>query len=929
MLYARLTPVRALVVFTRAQSLRTLPDELLAAKEEKERRQERDRARSGRSRSGGAAAAKAKKDAPPPGGLGWTATAVEQLADVTYRAYAEDFFRDLSAADIGGLLPRNEGPDSEVFRIPPTGRGYLQRWAEEDAAEAVRLEQQRAAQAASSRRKRALAAMGRNAAPDASAMVTVISPHGEKEEEVCHVCCEGTSVDGNNIVYCEQCNVPVHQLCYGVKTLPEGPWLCTPCAEGNKGAQCALCTVPGGALKPVRPATGAGAQKKQYAHLFCSQWIPETYVQDTEAMSPIEGVLAISKARQGLVCGVCNMRGGACIQCACGQCVAAFHPTCARSAQLRMEIISKGANLDQLELKAYCARHTKLKGDAEEGTATAAAAAAAAAGKAAAAQAAAIANGGGAAATAAGGTDPAAAAASGSGAAVAGSPGGSGSGNGVAAAVTAAPPAMSMLDACEPMEVGRLLGMALPLHGVTAAEAAAQMGVGEAQLASWLKSPAGSAAITTSARAWLKAAQSRRLEARAQAVAVAVRDKGKQQAAKLIAAGEVANGHGNGRVTPVVQVTPPAPEPAERLHPMTAMLFDRQDALPPHIEVGDATAERLRAASRLSAPLLAAHAAARGAAPGGAGEPGAAAATADVGAVPHGGRCAVCVVQRKGRCGTNTAPEKCLRRPLVVQQPAVPAMGTLPAGAPVVTGSSGADAGVGWGAGWGASSEGFDALLPSNLPPSEAQLPPLETARATLASAACQELLAVAPEDEVTAELLVAQHELMLQMRANERIFGVVLERALADVDGQAAARAARMERNCAVEELTEAVKAAKAKQRKENRDRSLEERRRAARTASAEALEARPRERGRDTRKRERKDELSDEVQAAITRAGDCLQRVREAKRDCENLRVIVERVARREVLKKEIAVAAREIEAARPGGGQGAASSKKRARH
>ena len=69
--------------------------------------------------------------------------------------------------------------------------------------------------------------------------------------------------------------------------------------------------------------------------------------------------------------------------------------------------------------------------------------------------------------------------------------------------------------------------------------------------------------------------------------------------------------------------------------------------------------------------------------------------------------------------------------------------------------------------------------------------------------------------------------------------------------------------------------------------------------------------------------------VQAAITRAGDCLQRVREAKRDCENLRVIVERVARREVLKKEIAVAAREIEAARPGGGQGAASSKKRARH
>jgi hypothetical protein len=38
-------------------------------------------------------------------------------------------------------------------------------------------------------------------------------------------------------------------------------------------------------------------------------------------------------------------------------------------------------------------------------------------------------------------------------------------------------------------------------------------------------------------------------------------------------------------------------------------------------------------------------------------------------AVAHAGRCSVCVVQRKGRCGTDSAPKRCLRRQAIARNP--------------------------------------------------------------------------------------------------------------------------------------------------------------------------------------------------------------------------------------------------------------------
>ena len=46
----------------------------------------------------------------------------------------------------------------------------------------------------------------------------------EEDEDLCVCCLDGTVYEDNEILLCDKCDVPVHQSCYGIKTVPDEDW---------------------------------------------------------------------------------------------------------------------------------------------------------------------------------------------------------------------------------------------------------------------------------------------------------------------------------------------------------------------------------------------------------------------------------------------------------------------------------------------------------------------------------------------------------------------------------------------------------------------------------------------------------------------------------------------------------------------------------
>ncbi|GAA6027545.1 hypothetical protein JCM8097_007915 [Rhodosporidiobolus ruineniae] len=169
------------------------------------------------------------------------------------------------------------------------------------------------------------------------------------EDSKCAICDDGECENSNAIVFCDGCNLAVHQDCYGVPYIPEGQWLCRKCTVSpEKPVTCVLCPNPYGAFKQT--TTG------QWAHLLCAIWIPDTGVSNTVYMEPVDGVDTIQKSRWKLVCYLCKKRVGACIQCAKSSCYTAFHVSCAREYGLELKMKQQG-NPVAGDLKAYCDKH--------------------------------------------------------------------------------------------------------------------------------------------------------------------------------------------------------------------------------------------------------------------------------------------------------------------------------------------------------------------------------------------------------------------------------------------------------------------------------------------------------------------------------------------------------------------------------------------
>ncbi|XP_034259835.1 E3 ubiquitin-protein ligase Jade-2 isoform X1 [Pantherophis guttatus] len=168
------------------------------------------------------------------------------------------------------------------------------------------------------------------------------------EDVVCDVCRSPEGEDGNEMVFCDKCNVCVHQACYGILKVPLGNWLCRTCALGVQ-PKCLLCPKRGGALKPTRSGT-------KWVHVSCALWIPEVSIGCPEKMEPITKISHIPASRWALSCSLCKECTGTCIQCSMPSCITAFHVTCAFEHNLDMRTLL--AENDEVKFKSFCLEHS-------------------------------------------------------------------------------------------------------------------------------------------------------------------------------------------------------------------------------------------------------------------------------------------------------------------------------------------------------------------------------------------------------------------------------------------------------------------------------------------------------------------------------------------------------------------------------------------
>ncbi|XP_009106420.1 uncharacterized protein LOC103832208 isoform X1 [Brassica rapa] len=181
---------------------------------------------------------------------------------------------------------------------------------------------------------------------------------------LCDFCCTGDAKEHHNqLIVCASCKATVHRKCYGVVEDTDETWLCSWCEMESGGSDserpCLLCPKKGGVLKPVVSKTENGGPP-EFAHLFCSLWMPEVYIEDLNKMEPILNLPGIKETRRKLLCNLCKVKSGACIRCCNATCRTSFHPICAREAGNRLEIWGKHG-CDTVELRAFCSKHSDIQ----------------------------------------------------------------------------------------------------------------------------------------------------------------------------------------------------------------------------------------------------------------------------------------------------------------------------------------------------------------------------------------------------------------------------------------------------------------------------------------------------------------------------------------------------------------------------------------
>jgi hypothetical protein len=210
-------------------------------------------------------------------------------------------------------------------------------------------------------------------------------------DAVCDVCFDGEVTPENQIIFCDACNVAVHQGCYGIEQIPSGNYFCHTCtyfeidkeylaAKRRDGPPmkitrppivCELCPRRQGAF--VQAETSGPTDKAKWCHVSCAKWSGMQYVEKykIEDLTPLKQFF---KA-QAVTCVLCNSGVGALHMCREVGCGKYMHVTCARSYGKcsvqhgeNCEGFYDAETLDNPPWTLACPKHSKVDPDsAQEG----------------------------------------------------------------------------------------------------------------------------------------------------------------------------------------------------------------------------------------------------------------------------------------------------------------------------------------------------------------------------------------------------------------------------------------------------------------------------------------------------------------------------------------------------------------------------------
>lgn len=189
-------------------------------------------------------------------------------------------------------------------------------------------------------------------------------------DAVCDVCGDGEVTPENQILFCERCNIAIHQRCYMIEKVPEGDYFCKVCRliEDEKDEKnvkdtsiikdttmtkplpvsCQLCPRKQGAFvrvnmsspNPYRCKSTVKFDKNnsillpknsQWVHVVCAKWQGLNYVDSSFEMVENVSTLKNYFLDQKIKCCLCKGMRGAYNKCSHKDCNNYMHITCARA----------------------------------------------------------------------------------------------------------------------------------------------------------------------------------------------------------------------------------------------------------------------------------------------------------------------------------------------------------------------------------------------------------------------------------------------------------------------------------------------------------------------------------------------------------------------------------------------------------------------